>query len=81
MKNFTFILFILAFVSYSFATTDPSFDHQTTTYTANHAPYKQSSVSASITPFFSPVYSISLLTKMIEAAKTSIDVGKFRFFL
>eukprot|EP01091_Cochliopodium_minus_P019209 TRINITY_DN800_c0_g1_i2.p1 TRINITY_DN800_c0_g1~~TRINITY_DN800_c0_g1_i2.p1 ORF type:complete len:433 (-),score=134.89 TRINITY_DN800_c0_g1_i2:271-1569(-) len=69
------ILFIFVLLFSLILAQDPSYDHQTTTYTANHQPYSQNSVSASITPFFSPVHSVSVLTKLIEGAQQSLDIG------
>ena len=52
---------------------DPEYDHQTTTYTAR---FDSSSCSedVSITPFFSPDHSIDTYVKLIEEAEESIDI-------
>jgi phosphatidylserine/phosphatidylglycerophosphate/cardiolipin synthase-like enzyme len=64
-----FCLFLLAFAQ------DPTYDHQVKTYTANYQPVTQTNVQGSLTPFFSPVHSAKELTKLIENAKSNIDIG------
>jgi phosphatidylserine/phosphatidylglycerophosphate/cardiolipin synthase-like enzyme len=55
------------------STSDPSYDHQTTTY---HSKFKPVSCSGdtSITPFFSPDHSIDTYVKLIEEAEETLDV-------
>ena len=50
-------------------------DHQTKTYTANHAPVSVTG-DVSITAYFSPDHSVDSQVAAIDAAATSIDIGE-----
>lgn len=53
---------------------DPSYDHQTKTYTSVVQPKRFQDVSVTITPFFSPDHSISTLTNLVQSATQSVDI-------
>eukprot|EP01102_Stenamoeba_stenopodia_P011300 TRINITY_DN3459_c0_g1_i1.p1 TRINITY_DN3459_c0_g1~~TRINITY_DN3459_c0_g1_i1.p1 ORF type:complete len:433 (-),score=89.55 TRINITY_DN3459_c0_g1_i1:136-1434(-) len=53
---------------------DPSFDHQTTTYTSTYHPVTEEG-SLTVTPFFSPDHSSGVQTSVVESAQVSIDIG------
>eukprot|EP00049_Salpingoeca_infusionum_P024742 m.16888 g.16888 ORF g.16888 m.16888 type:complete len:514 (+) comp7259_c0_seq1:431-1972(+) len=53
---------------------DPHFDHQTVPYKAKYQPISLPSASLSITPFFSPDYSIGAIVSFINSAQTSLNV-------
>eukprot|EP01027_Heterolobosea_sp_BB2_P001097 GEZU01001667.1.p1 GENE.GEZU01001667.1~~GEZU01001667.1.p1 ORF type:complete len:135 (+),score=44.57 GEZU01001667.1:60-407(+) len=52
------------------SSSDPSYDHQTTTYTANHKPVTVSGSDINVIPFFSPDHSIHTLAQMITVSPT-----------
>jgi phosphatidylserine/phosphatidylglycerophosphate/cardiolipin synthase-like enzyme len=54
---------------------DPIWDHQTTTYTADHQPVSVSDATITFTPFFSPDHSVDTLVDLINSAETSINIG------
>eukprot|EP00762_Andalucia_godoyi_P006615 ANDGO_04980.mRNA.1 hypothetical protein DICPUDRAFT_96740 len=54
---------------------DPSFDHQTSPYTASIPVFRASGVSATVTPIFSPTDTIGTLTNMVENAKKWVVVA------
>lgn len=63
-------LMVVALFAVVSGQTDPSYDHQTTSYSAVHKPVVLPDMGAHVemTPFFSPTSSISTLTKLVESA-------------
>ena len=57
------------------ANVDPTFDHQTKTYTTSHKEVKANGSGVSITPFFSPEQSSFTLARIVQEANVSIDIG------
>jgi phosphatidylserine/phosphatidylglycerophosphate/cardiolipin synthase-like enzyme len=54
---------------------DPSYDHQDTTYRAGFKPVVVSDKVISVMPYFSPDYSIDVLVEMIQSAQSSVDIS------
>lgn len=69
------VVFFLAYLSLCAFGQDPVFDHQTQTYQSYIQPETLQSESVSVTSFFSPDHSVDTLTKLIESAKISVDIG------
>jgi phosphatidylserine/phosphatidylglycerophosphate/cardiolipin synthase-like enzyme len=67
------IFLVLCFFGLSFCQ-DPSYDHQTTTYTATFIPFNLSN-TVTLTPYFSPYTPVPVQTELIENAMKSVDVG------
>lgn len=69
------ISFVLSLVSAFGRAGDPyPYDHQTVTYTTSHKAVTVAG-EVTITPVFSPEYSASTLTALIQSADVSIDIG------
>jgi phosphatidylserine/phosphatidylglycerophosphate/cardiolipin synthase-like enzyme len=69
------MLFFFCFVLVASAiATEPTFDHQVTTYTASHDPVDTLESKMILTPFFSPDHSIDTLVNLIDKANTSLDI-------
>eukprot|EP00043_Microstomoeca_roanoka_P008092 m.78070 g.78070 ORF g.78070 m.78070 type:complete len:498 (-) comp14098_c0_seq3:70-1563(-) len=53
---------------------DPTYDHQTTTYTSKYKPLELASANLTITPFFSPDHSVDTIIAFIDAAVKTLDI-------
>jgi len=53
------------------AASDPTYDHQTTTYLAKYLPLTVTG-AVPMAPFYSPEHSTDTLTSMIENAKSQV---------
>lgn len=75
MRSFLLIALVLCSVALVAEAQDPSFDHQTTTYTSTYHAVPVTEASLTITPFFSPDHSSGVQTSVVESAQVSIDIG------
>ncbi|KAJ3436987.1 cardiolipin hydrolase [Anaeramoeba flamelloides] len=75
MKLLPLSLIFFLILASCFCKSPFSYDHQTKTYVANHEPGVTGSGDCTITPFFSPDHSIDSLTKLIESATKTLDIG------
>lgn len=53
---------------------DPSYDHQHSTYHAKHKPLRIANADLRITPFFSPDHSMDTMVEFIQGAKSKLDI-------
>jgi phosphatidylserine/phosphatidylglycerophosphate/cardiolipin synthase-like enzyme len=68
-------LLILAVSLGSAEYSDPSYDHQTTTYTSHIEPVTLTQKDFIVTPFFSPDHSTGVQTGVIQNAKEYVNLG------
>jgi hypothetical protein len=66
------ILFALL-LSLALAQSDPSYDHQTVTYTADFTSATLTDASISVTPFFSPDWSVQAEVWFVDVRKLLCD--------
>lgn len=66
-----------AVVVVAYSSTDPSYDHQTATYTTQFAPVSQTTGSVNATLFFSPEHSTDTLVSLIQSVGPggTIEIG------
>jgi len=72
--NIWTVILLLVHIAQILADADPSYDHQTKTYTANISPQSSTGLMT-LTPFFSPDNSIDVETQLILNAQDSVDIG------
>ena len=69
------LLALSALVAASSPEPDPSYDHQTKTYTQTYPAFTASPKYMTATPYFSPDHSVDTQVKFLEAATASIDIA------
>lgn len=75
MKTFLLLLVVtFGGLVWAQTNTDPIYDHQSKTYDANFTPVSGSG-QMTMTPFFSPDWSLKTLVDLVQNAKTTIDIG------